>query len=615
MKLFRKIREYFATHFASMFVVMLGFVFYVVLSLQQQYLRREYLQYLERQNEEVETTLIDYIQQDLDDIFQDLIQQGSRLSADAEIYQGAQAARNADPGTKMNVLMDLSEDLKRNINTGRAIVIAVGSEEGMLAQYDRLRTTDGRTMWQNDYLPDFLQMAGKMKEAQEAQSGTSGRDLPVAQIYMEPGNHPGESRTEVFHVVLPLTGGRLSVWNTPYAAVSTYPLQLLRTPLDKVRMHQVDYLRGYVTDAEGKVMLTASGQEALKMENIPAAPGKDTVFSRDLNYFGWKLNIEVDETAMRAYVDHLFNKAYRINQAVLFLILIFSLLLLYRMLRPVRRLSEAMKEAGQGDYRTKVEVQGSNELWQVAEEYNHMIEKIREKNEEVREQHETALRSIAQQHEAEREALESQINAHFICNTLGCINYEAMEAGDHEVSLLLKKLSNILRYTFDQKHQEVVIAQEIAWVDQYLYLQRMRREDLFDYEILFPEVYGQWPCCKLMFQPFVENSILHGFEGLQNGGKIKISAFMQGERLKITIEDNGCGISGRKKELIEQILTDGSRTMEYQQGIGIGIHNVVTRMRMFYGEDFEISMETAEGKGTSFTFLLPLTVTGRGESE
>ena len=582
MKLFRKIREYFATHFASMFVVMLGFVFYVVLSLQQQYLRREYLQYLERQNEEVETTLIDYIQQDLDDIFQDLIQQGSRLSADAEIYQGAQAARNADPGTKMNVLMDLSEDLKRNINTGRAIVIAVGSEEGMLAQYDRLRTTDGRTMWQNDYLPDFLQMAEKMKEAQEAQSGTSGRDLPVAQIYMEPGNHPGESRTEVFHVVLPLTGGRLSVWNTPYAAVSTYPLQLLRTPLDKVRMHQVDYLRGYVTDAEGKVMLTASGQEALKMENIPAAPGKDTVFSRDLNYFGWKLNIEVDETAMRAYVDHLFNKAYRINQAVLFLILIFSLLLLYRMLRPVRRLSEAMKEAGQGDYRTKVEVQGSNELWQVAEEYNHMIEKIREKNEEVREQHETALRSIAQQHEAEREALESQINAHFICNTLGCINYEAMEAGDHEVSLLLKKL---------------------------------RREDLFDYEILFPEVYGQWPCCKLMFQPFVENSILHGFEGLQNGGKIKISAFMQGERLKITIEDNGCGISGRKKELIEQILTDGSRTMEYQQGIGIGIHNVVTRMRMFYGEDFEISMETAEGKGTSFTFLLPLTVTGRGESE
>ena len=76
-----------------------------------------------------------------------------------------------------------------------------------------------------------------------------------------------------------------------------------------------------------------------------------------------------------------------------------------------------------------------------------------------------------------------------------------------------------------------------------------------------------------------------------------------------------CGMYCRKKELIEQILTDGSRTMEYQQGIGIGIHNVVTRMRMFYGEDFEISMETAEGKGTSFTFLLPLTVTGRGESE
>ena len=615
MKLFQKIREYFASHFAPMFVVMLGFVFYVVLSLQQQYLRREYLQYLVRQNEEVEATLIDYIQQDMDEVFQDLIQQGSRLSADTEVYQGAEAARNADPGTKMNMLMDLSEDLKKNINAGRAIVIAVGSSEGMLAQYDRLRTTDGRVMWSNDSLPYFLEMAGKMKEAQETSSGTRSRDLPVAQIYMEPGHHPGESRTEVFHMVLPLTGGRMSAWNTPYVIVSTYSLELLRKPLDKVRMHQVDYLRGYVTDEEGKVMLTASDQEALLTETLPADPGKNTVFSRNLGYFGWKLNIVVDETAMRAYVNHLFHKAYRINQAVLFLILIYSLLILYRMLQPVRRLSEAMKEAGQGDYRTKVEVQGRNELWQVAEEYNHMIEKIREKNEEVREQHETALRSIAQQHEAEREALESQINAHFICNTLGCINYEAMEAGDHEVSLLLKKLSNILRYTFNQKHQEVVIAQEIAWVDQYLYLQRMRREDLFDYEILFPDVYGQWPCCKLMFQPFVENSILHGFEGIQKGGKIRISALMQGERLKISIEDNGCGISGRKKALIEQILTDGSRTMEYQQGIGIGIHNVVTRMRMFYGEDFEISMETEEGKGTSFTFLLPLPVTGREENE
>ena len=604
MGIFRKIRDYFSTHFAPAFVVILGLVFYLVLMVQQKYLRSEYFQYLLRQSEEEGNLLIDYVQQDLNEMFQELIRQASCIASDSDILQKTRTVLGADSSTRMKSTLSLVDELKKNINTGTAVAIAIGTEEGLLAQYDRLRTADGRIMWSADNLVPFSEMWQEMIRAQKE---SEERNLPLAQIYRFPDIHPGEGSLPVMHLVLPLTGGKMSAWNSPYMFISTYSLQLLQNSLNKVNLHQEDYALGFLTDQDGNVVLTSNSRKT-SASAVPAESTSARTISRDLNYFGWKLNITIDETSMKQYVDRLFEKAYRIHQLVLALILLGTLLLLYRMLRPVGMLSQAMKQAEHGDYRSQVEVRGRNEIWQVAQEYNRMIEKIQEKNEEVREQHQTALRSIAQQHEAEREALESQINAHFICNTLGCINYEAMEAGDHEVSLLIKKLSNILRYTFDQKHQEVVIAQEIAWVDQYLYLQRMRREDLFDYEISFPDVYEQWPCCKLMFQPFVENSIIHGFERMQNGGMIRISADtdMDEGRLRIVIEDNGCGISGEKKTVIEHILADKGRTPEYHAGTGIGIHNVVTRMSMFYGDRFEVAMETEEGKGTRFIFLLPL---------
>lgn len=204
---------------------------------------------------------------------------------------------------------------------------------------------------------------------------------------------------------------------------------------------------------------------------------------------------------------------------------------------------------------------------------------------------------------AEREALESQINAHFICNTLNAINYEAIDSGNYKVSILLKKLSNILRYTFDQKHQNVYMFQEISWIEQYLFLQKERMEQTFEYQIDFDSDYASWPCRKLMLQPFVENSILHGFEGMDSGGRIRIIGHGYKEFLKIVIEDNGCGMSKERKAVIREILENPMIAKERE--VGIGISNVITRMRMYYGNGFQVFMESDSGRGTSFTFILP----------
>lgn len=221
----------------------------------------------------------------------------------------------------------------------------------------------------------------------------------------------------------------------------------------------------------------------------------------------------------------------------------------------------------------------------------------------VEEQHGEIIESMKMKRRAEREALESQINAHFICNTLNAINYEAMDNGDFKVSLLLKKLSNILRYTFDQKHQNVYMFQEISWIEQYLFLQKERMGSAFDYEIQFDSDYDNWPCRKLMLQPFVENSILHGLEGVNKGGFIRITGEGYQEYLKIVIEDNGCGMTPEVEQIIKEVLENP--LLAKQKGLGIGISNVVTRMKMYYTEDLKIQLETEERKGCKFTMILP----------
>ena len=243
-------------------------------------------------------------------------------------------------------------------------------------------------------------------------------------------------------------------------------------------------------------------------------------------------------------------------------------------------------------------------------EYNRMIDALQEQKCEVERQHKKAMQSLKNQYEAERKALESQISAHFICNTLGVINYEAIEANDEKASQMIKKLSNILRYTFDQSCQEVMIGQEVAWIEQYLFLEKERFENLFTYHIDYDERYSDWPACKMMFQPFVENAILHGFEDIESGGIINIVIKEQNGKLHIEITDNGKGISKEKEQEINNVINDPDPALHlYQPGknvhIGIGITNAITRMRKFYGDDVVISMHTEINRGTEFTFDLP----------
>ena len=319
--------------------------------------------------------------------------------------------------------------------------------------------------------------------------------------------------------------------------------------------------------------------------------------------YQWTLHAVIDEQMIRNKVDEMYGHMVFLYVVAILFIMAILFWVTNRILKPVNVISNSIARVKDGDTREQIEIEGTNEIWQLAQEYNEMMKAIQDAKAAVEQQHGQMIESMRMKQRAEREALESQINAHFICNTLNAINYEAIDSGNYKVSVLLKKLSNILRYTFDQKHQNVYMFQEISWIEQYLFLQKERLDQVFTYEIDFDSDYDNWPCRKLMLQPFVENSILHGFEGKEYGGKILIRGYGYKEFLKIEIEDNGCGMTEEKEQIIQEILDNPMVAKEKE--VGIGISNVITRMRMYYGEEFRVTLDTREGEGSKFIFILP----------
>jgi len=176
---------------------------------------------------------------------------------------------------------------------------------------------------------------------------------------------------------------------------------------------------------------------------------------------------------------------------------------------------------------------------------------------------------------------------------------------------MIKQLSNILRYALTQG-EEVTVEKEFDIALQYLSLQKSRMMDKFDYEVDYSEDYGAWPCCKMFLQPFIENSIDHGFERMTSGGRIVVTGHVDEGRFRVEIADNGCGIP----EAVQEKIRGYFRTLqplEAGESKGIGIKNVIMRMKMFFGSAFAASLESSEATGTRFTFWLPIPELDEGE--
>ncbi|MDU2242267.1 MAG: sensor histidine kinase [Paenibacillus sp.] len=257
--------------------------------------------------------------------------------------------------------------------------------------------------------------------------------------------------------------------------------------------------------------------------------------------------------------------------------------------KPIRQMAVAMKRIQKDNFEYRLQAQSEDEIGLLQSSFNSMSSRINDLIHEVKVISE-------QEKEAEVKALQAQINPHFVYNTLDAMNWIAIEKEQPEISGMITSLSDIMRYAIRPGAPLVTIEEELKWARNYAYLQEMRFEERF--EIGFdvdPSIYG-YKVPRLLLQPYLENSILHGMEEMEAGGRIDVSMALQedGRAIVIRIQDNGSGIPEEKLQMIRDRLVHG-----------IGMYNLNDRLKLEYGPEFGVQVNSVYGEGTTITIVIP----------
>lgn len=277
-------------------------------------------------------------------------------------------------------------------------------------------------------------------------------------------------------------------------------------------------------------------------------------------------------------------------------LVIIILILTKRLSGSLKNMIPVMEKAGKGDLSARVEIERSmpEEAETIAQEFNHMLGRLSQSIEKEQEAGE-------RQKQAEIAALEAQINPHFLYNTLDTINWMAIDKEEYEISNSINALANILRYGIDNSNGIVTVKEEYEWLKKYLFLQQTRLKNTFQCEIHVEPELMEKPIHKLLLQPFVENSILHGFDGVERTHFLSIDILREKNSIKIVIYDNGKGIP---EELVSQ-MNQGIFPETVQKN-HIGMENAINRIKMYYGEKGHSYLESRQGEYTRVCLEIPL---------
>ena len=275
----------------------------------------------------------------------------------------------------------------------------------------------------------------------------------------------------------------------------------------------------------------------------------------------------------------------------------------------VNVLRQEMHKASNQDYELIPSFQGNDELTEAFEDLQVMVQNIKEQEAKVygAQINEQAL--LIQQQRMEFKMLSSQINPHFLYNTLETIRMKAFTAGDREVATAIKLLGKSMRYVLENTGTAfTTLAAEIAHVENYIQIQKLRFGDRINFEKQIAEdiVMEQYQILPLLLQPVIENAIIHGLEDDEREGHIVLAVYRriteQGEMLFIDVQDDGGGMDEeRLQELRENIEhKDMSRSKS------IGLYNINQRIKLHYGSEYRVHVYSELHKGTTVRLLLPV---------
>jgi sensor histidine kinase YesM len=274
--------------------------------------------------------------------------------------------------------------------------------------------------------------------------------------------------------------------------------------------------------------------------------------------------------------------------------------------RPVQKLTQAANELSKGRFDLQIKVETNDEISFLAKTFDRMRININNLILEIKNkaqlEHELQQNKILLQ-ESQFRSLQSQINPHFLFNTLNTLSKKAYLEGSEETSDLLVSVAGLLRYNLKRIDRAVTLHEEVIVLQQYMDIQKARFTERLNLQMEIDEDCLNLRIPALTLQPIIENAVIHAIEPKEDGGTIWFRVIDEDERVRIEIEDDGAGMQEHK---IKQILEEEEEVSpNHGHSTGIGFSNVVKRLRLFYGYDEVIDIVSSKDNGTKVILNIP----------
>jgi len=333
----------------------------------------------------------------------------------------------------------------------------------------------------------------------------------------------------------------------------------------------------------------------------------DLILAEELNsnnsFKNWKI---VDIISSKPILKDI-NGIVRYSLVICSIVILFSIMSIYffsnNLTKRLRELVYNMGKIKDDNFDVFVNYEGKDEISELSRSFKNMIDRINNLISEVY-LYEMRVKDLQiKKKEAEFNALQSQINPHFLFNTMESICMNLIKKGDIEIAEVIQSFARLLRKSIDWGSDSHSLRKELDLSENYLKIQKFRYRDKFEYKIdVNSELYGVI-IPKFIIQPIVENAIYHGIEMKEGQGMLKIFSHITENNIMIVVEDDGVGMDNNKlKEVIDGL--DGEQ-IDDEKKSRIGIKNVHQRLKLYYGQQYGVLIESEKNVGTRVKILLP----------
>lgn len=367
--------------------------------------------------------------------------------------------------------------------------------------------------------------------------------------------------------------------------------------------------RIFLVNEEGRILATESetlsgelldepyrnflGENEAFYNNVRVGNTYYSVYNSGAISNGWYMVLAIPRDYYMRDITKLKNVIIPITLTTAFLTAMLSILVSRGITRPIRFLSGAMENFGQGNFDINCQVDSEDEIGRLSHTFNQMVMDMNSLVNTVYEQ------KVMKQ-EAQMKSLQMQINPHFLYNTLDTINWMARIRHVDEIGDMVAALSNMMRYSLEKK-SFVRLGEEVKSLKDYIAIQNYRYRDKMVAEIEIDESLMSLYIPRLLIQPILENAIVHGIEEKLDKGHILVAARREDEDLYIQIMDDGVGMT---EETMSHILRE-DYSMKKSGHTSIGVVNVNRRIQMIYGKDYGLLVQSVLGAGTKITIHIP----------